>query len=65
MLALRKPNVFRKLPSFEQRGQRLQLHIHLHMNADILSNCNNLLNHYKCGICSTFYQKYIYDLSQL
>ena len=26
MLSLRKPNVLEKLPSFEQRGQRLQLH---------------------------------------
>ena len=31
MLSLRKPSVSRKLPSFEQRGQRLQLHTSTHM----------------------------------
>ena len=51
MLFLRKPNVFRKLPSFEQRGQPLQLHTHARTYPEILYNNNNLLYHSKCGIC--------------
>ena len=39
------------------------IHTYVRTHADILCNSNNVLYHYKFGICS--YQKYKYDISQL
>ena len=58
MLQLWKLNVFRKLYKVWAAAATVQLHAHTRTYADIFNDSDNLLYHYKCGIC--IYQKYIY-----